>query len=250
MEGYVHSIENFGSVDGPGIRFVIFLSGCPLRCAFCHNPDTWDMQNGKKMGSDELIQKALRYRTYWKDTGGITVSGGEPLVQLDFLIELFEKAKEQGINTCIDTSGGPFQSTGTWFGKFQRLMQYTDLLLVDIKHIDEAEHIKLTGKSGKNILEMIEYLSDIHKPIWIRHVLIPGITDVDSYLFRMRDYIKKLKNVQRVDILPYHTLGVPKYKELGITYPLMGVQPPSESRVLNAKKILEVDAYTEWLTHI
>lgn len=250
MEGYVHSIENFGSVDGPGIRFIIFLAGCPLRCKFCHNPDSWDMQSGKKMSADELIQKALRYRPYWKDTGGITVSGGEPLAQLEFLVELCEKAKEHGINTCIDTSGGPFRKDGQWFESFKRLMQYTDLLLVDIKHIDEAEHIKLTGKSGINIREMLDYLSAIGKHVWIRHVLIPGITDIDSYLIQMRDYIRTLKNIERVDILPYHTLGVPKYKELGIPYPLDGIEPPSDERVLHAKEILEVDKYRAWLTHL
>lgn len=250
MTGYVHSIENFGSVDGPGIRFIIFLAGCPLRCLFCHNPDTWKMSDGKLMSADELIQKALRYRPYWKDTGGITASGGEPLVQIDFLIELFTLAKENNVNTCIDTSGGPFRKEGKWFSKFEKLMEVTDLLLVDIKHIDEAEHIKLTRRSGKNIREMIEYLSDIDKPIWIRHVLIPGITDKDEYLYKMRDYIRTLKNVKRVDILPYHTLGEMKYKKMGIPYPLHGVEPPTKERVENAKRILEADKYSEWLKNV
>lgn len=246
MEGYIHSTESFGSVDGPGVRFIIFFSGCPLRCKFCHNPDTWDITKGEKISSDALIAKALRFRPYWKDIGGITVSGGEPLFQLDFLVELFTKAKEQGINTCIDTAGAPFTMQETWFAKFKQLMEVTDLLLVDIKHINEEEHIKLTGKTGKNIVEMLRWLSDNDKPVWIRHVLIPGITDNDEYLIQTRDFIRTLKNVKRVDILPYHTLGIMKYKQMGLEYPLEGVDAPTAERILNAKKLLEADKYTAW----
>ena len=246
MEGYIHSTESFGSVDGPGVRFIIFFSGCPLRCKFCHNPDTWDITKGEKISSDELIAKALRFRPYWKDIGGITVSGGEPLFQLDFLVELFTKAKEQGINTCTDTAGAPFTMQETWFAKFKQLMEVTDLLLVDIKHINEEEHIKLTGKTGKNIVEMLRWLSDNDKPVWIRHVLIPGITDNDEYLIQTRDFIRTLKNVKRLDILPYHTLGIMKYKQMGLEYPLEGVDAPTAERILNAKKLLEADKYTAW----
>ena len=246
MEGYIHSTESFGSVDGPGVRFIIFFSGCPLRCKFCHNPDTWDISKGEKISSDELIAKALRFRPYWKDIGGITVSGGEPLFQLDFLLELFTKAKEHGINTCIDTAGAPFTMQETWCAKFKQLMEVTDLLLVDIKHINEEEHIKLTGKTGKNIVEMLRWLSDNDKPVWIRHVLIPGITDNDEYLIQTRDFIRTLKNVKRVDILPYHTLGIMKYKQMGLEYPLEGVDAPTAERILNAKKLLEADKYTAW----
>lgn len=246
MEGYIHSTESFGSVDGPGVRFIIFFSGCPLRCKFCHNPDTWDITKGEKISSDALIAKALRFRPYWKDIGGITVSGGEPLFQLDFLVELFTKAKEQGINTCIDTACAPFTMQETWFAKFKQLMEVTDLLLVDIKHINEEEHIKLTGKTGKNIVEMLRWLSDNDKPVWIRHVLIPGITDNDEYLIQTRDFIRTLKNVKRLDILPYHTLGIMKYKQMGLEYPLEGVDAPTAERILNAKKLLEADKYTAW----
>lgn len=249
--GYVHSIETFGSVDGPGVRFIIFLSGCPLRCKYCHNPDTWSRQ-GEKKSVEELLEQAARYRPYWGKDGGITVSGGEPLAQIDFLLELFTQAKAMGINTCIDTSGSPFQAEGPWFEKFEKLMDVTDLLLMDIKHINEEEHVKLTGKTGKNIRQMFQYLSDKNKPIWIRHVLVPGITDVDSYLEETRDFIRTLKNVYRVEILPYHSLGSFKWKELGLDYQLNDVDGPSKERVTHAREVLECAKYTRWqneLTH-
>lgn len=245
-KGYIHSIESFGSVDGPGVRYIIFLSGCPLRCLFCHNPDTWKMNGGELRSPDDLIQEALSCQDYWGDKGGITVSGGEPLVQIDFLIDLFTEAKKYGINTCIDTSGAPFTKSGPWFEKFQRLMELTDILLMDIKHIDSGEHVKLTGHPNANIIEMFRYLDEIKKPIWIRHVLVPGGSDNDGFLTRTRDFIRTLSNVQRVEILPYHTLGVTKYKELGIPYPLEGVPSPSAERIKNAKEILECDKYTGW----
>lgn len=238
MEGYIHSTESFGSVDGPGVRFVIFVSGCPMRCQFCHNPDTWDMQAGEKKSADELLRQALRYRSYWKDGGGITVSGGEPLLQIDFLTDLFRKAKEQGIHTTIDTSGAPFTREEPFFGKFNELMKYTDLLLVDIKHIDEEQHQILTGRTNKNILDMAEYLSEIGKPVWIRHVLVPERSDYDEYLERLNRFIKTLNNVEKVEILPYHTLGEYKWKELGYDYPLAGIEPPAKGRVENANRIL------------
>lgn len=238
MEGYIHSTESFGSVDGPGVRFVIFVSGCPMRCQFCHNPDTWDMQAGEKKSADELLRQALRYRSYWKDGGGITVSGGEPLLQIDFLTDLFRKAKEQGIHTTIDTSGAPFTREEPFFGKFNELMKYTDLLLVDIKHIDEEQHQILTGRTNKNILDMAEYLSEIGKPVWIRHVLVPERSDYDEYLEGLDRFIKTLNNVEKVEILPYHTLGEYKWKELGYDYPLAGIEPPTKARVENANRIL------------
>lgn len=246
MQGYIHQLESFGSVDGPGVRFIIFFSGCPLRCKYCHNPDTWDMSKGRLYTADELLSEALSCRAYWGSKGGITVSGGEPLMQLDFLLELFEKAKEKGISTCIDTAGGPFTMEGEWFEKFKRLMDFTDVLLMDIKHIDEEEHIKLTGHTGKNIEQMFRYLDEIKKPIWIRHVLVPGITDDDSYLLRTRDFIRSLSNVQRVEILPYHGLGAMKYKDMRIDYALKDTESPSAERVENARKILECEKYTGW----
>ena len=246
MKGYIHQFESFGCVDGPGSRFIVFLSGCPMRCLFCHNPDTWDMQKGKVYEASDVLKEALSCRSYWGKKGGITVSGGEPLMQIDFLTELFSLAKEKNINTCIDTSGAPFTSEGPWFEKFQKLMQVTDLLLMDIKHINEEEHIKLTGHTGKNIIQMFRYLDQIKKPIWIRHVLTPGITDNDDYLVQTRDFIRSLGNVERVEILPYHSLGTAKYKDLGIEYPLKNTPSPSADRIENAKKILECEKYTLW----
>ena len=238
MNGYIHSTESFGSVDGPGVRFVIFVAGCPMRCQFCHNPDTWNMQVGEQRSADELLAQALRYKSYWKDGGGITVSGGEPLMQMDFMIELFRKAKEKGVHTTIDTSGAPFTREEPFFSKFNELMKYTDLLLVDIKHIDEEQHKILTGRTNQNILDMARYLSDIGKPVWIRHVLVPERNDKDEYLEKLYDFISTLKNVQKVEILPYHTFGEYKWKELGYEYPLEGIEPPTKERIENANRIL------------
>ena len=237
--GYIHSTESFGSVDGPGVSFVIFTAGCAMRCQFCHNPDTWHMKTGTPQEADDLIKKALRYRSYWGSEGGITVSGGEPLLQIDFLVELFRLAKKNGIHTTLDTSGNPFTREEPFFGKFQELMQYTDLILLDIKHIDEKEHIRLTGHTNKNILDLADYLSQINKPVWIRHVLVPERSDKDEYLIRLRAFLDTLKNIARVEVLPYHTLGEYKWKELGYEYPLTGIEPPTKERIENAEKILQ-----------
>lgn len=238
-KGFVHSVESFGSVDGPGIRFLIFLQGCPMRCQFCHNPDSWKTGIGEERTADELLDQAERFRAYWGDNGGITVSGGEALLQIDFLLELFEKAKQRGIGTCLDTSAQLFTRKSPFFEKFERLMELTDTVLLDIKHIDDGEHRKLTRHSNANILDCARYLSEIDKPVWIRHVLIPGITDKDEYLVRLRDFLSTLHNIERIEVLPYHTLGVYKYEKLGIDYPLKDVQPPAAERVANANDILQ-----------
>lgn len=238
-KGFVHSVESFGSVDGPGIRFLIFLQGCPMRCQFCHNPDSWKTGIGEERTADELLDQAERFRAYWGDNGGITVSGGEAQLQIDFLLELFEKAKQRGIGTCLDTSAQLFTRKSPFFEKFERLMELTDTVLLDIKHIDDEEHRKLTRHSNANILDCARYLSEIDKPVWIRHVLIPGITDKDEYLVRLRDFLSTLHNIERIEVLPYHTLGVYKYEKLGIDYPLKDVQPPAAERVANANDILQ-----------
>ena len=217
-----------------------------MRCKFCHNPDTWIMKEGKLWEPADVLKEALSCRSYRGKKGGITVSGGEPLLQIDFLIELFTLAKKEGVNTCIDTAGEPFTKEGEWFEKFKKLMEVTDILLMDIKHINEEEHIKLTGKTGKNIREMFAYLDEIQKPIWIRHVLVPGITDNDEYLTQTRDFIRTLSNVYRVEILPYHNLAISKYRDMGIKYALEDTQMPSAERIENARKILECDKYTRW----
>ena len=234
----VHSVESFGSVDGPGIRFVIFLKGCAVRCQYCHNPDTWDRAGGNLRSVDDVLSQALRYRSYWGEKGGITVSGGEALLQIQPLTELFHKAKDLGINTCLDTSAQPFSRKDGRFLAFEALMKYTDLVLLDIKHIDNDAHKRLTGWENENILDCARYLSDIHKPVWIRHVLVPGINDDDESLHRLRSFIDTLSNVERVEVLPYHDLGVYKWEQLGIPYKLTDVKPPTEESVLHARKIL------------
>ena len=238
LKGYVHSLESFGSVDGPGVRYVIFLSGCAMRCQFCHNPDTWNMKEGKEYTTDQLLQTALRFKSYWGEKGGITVSGGEPLLQMDFLTELFCKAKEAGVHTTLDTSGNPYTTKEPWHSKWLKLMKYTDLVLLDIKQINEQEHVKLTGQTNQNILAMARELSDMNKPVWIRHVLVPGGSDKDEYLHQLADFIQTLGNARRVEVLPYHTLGTFKWEKLGIPYPLEGVKPPTQERIDNARRIL------------
>lgn len=241
--GHIHSTENFGTVDGPGIRYVIFAQGCRMRCKFCHNPDTWNTSGGQTYTADELLDKAEHYRPYWSDDGGITVSGGEPLLQLPFLLDLFKKAKQRGIHTCIDTCGQPFTKEEPFFSMFNELMKYTDLILLDIKHIDLKTHTKLTHCSNEPILEMAQYLSEINQPVWIRHVLVPEWSDYDQDLDRLHQFLTTLNNIQKVEILPYHTMGKFKYEELGIPYELEGIEPPTAERIENARQKLHVSEY-------
>lgn len=235
MKGIIHSTESFGAADGPGLRYVIFVRGCRMRCRYCHNPDTWSAEGGEEISADEVLKKALRYRNYWKKDGGITVSGGEPLLQIDFLTELFKKAKAEGVNTVIDTAGNPFTREEPFFSKFNELMKYTDLLMLDIKEINPERHKALTGFDNANILDMARYLSEIKKPVWIRHVLVPGHTDFDEDLDALGEFIDSLQNVERVEVLPYHTLGKFKWENLGIKYTLEDVSPPTEERIKNAE---------------
>lgn len=242
QKGAVHSIETFGSVDGPGVRFVIFLKGCHMRCQFCHNPDTWTCEDGT-ISSDELLKQALRYKSYWGKNGGITVSGGEPLIQIDFLLDVFKKAKKKNIHTVIDTCGQPFTRDEPFFSKFQELMKYTDLLLLDMKQYDCEKHKLLTGHTNKNILDLAKYLSDIQKPIWIRHVLVPERNNTKKDLMQLEAFIRTLDNVQRVEVLPYHTLGAYKWKALGYEYPLTDINPPTKEEVAYANEILHTTQY-------
>ena len=235
MIGHIHSTESFGAADGPGVRFIVFMQGCHMRCRYCHNPDTWKMDGGDEVTADEILKRALRFKPYWGKDGGITISGGEPLLQIDFVIELFKKAKELGINTCIDTAGNPFTKEEPFFSKFEELMKYTDLLLLDLKEINPARHKDLTGFDNSNIIEMAKYLSEINKPVWIRHVLVPEHSYFDEDLDALGDFIDTLSNVDRVEILPYHTLGKFKWENLGIPYTLESISPPSAERIENAK---------------
>lgn len=232
--GLVHSFETFTTVDGPGIRFILFLSNCPLRCKYCHNPDTWACK-GKEYSVDEIVNEILKYKNYYKN-GGVTISGGEPLLQIDFVIEIFKKLKKYNMHTAIDTSGITFNVNQ--IEKFDELNKYTDLYLLDIKEIDEKKHIELTGKSNKNILEFAQYLSKNNKKVWIRHVIVPTINLDKEDLIKTKEFIDTLNNVERVDVLPYHTLGVHKYKDLGLKYPLEGVRTPTSEEIKFAKEIL------------
>lgn len=239
MTGKVHSIETFGAVDGPGIRFVVFLKGCQMRCRYCHNPDTWSVEGAQEYTPQALLDRALRYRTYWGTTGGITVSGGEALLQLPFVTEFFQKAKALGIHTTLDTSGQPFSMEASYLEQFRQLMDVTDLFLLDIKHIDAECHRQLTGHGNENILEFARYLADHNKDMWIRHVLVPGITDSEDALVSLGDFVQSLKTVKRVEVLPYHTFGVFKWEQLGIPYSLKEVNPPTKEEVERANRLLE-----------
>lgn len=239
MTGQIHSFEPFGTVDGPGVRFVVFMQGCPMRCKYCHNPDTWQFGLGTEYAPEEVAKKILRQKSYLKN-GGVTVSGGEPLAQIEFVTELFKILKREGIHTAVDTSGITFNpDDAKSLKKHQKLLNYTDLVLLDIKHIDEANHRELTGFSNEHTLKFAKYLSDMGKDIWIRHVLVTGITDDEGSLLKLKEFISSLKTVKKVEVLPYHSMGETKYEKLGINYPLKGLAPPSEQAVETARKILE-----------
>ena len=242
MDGNIHSIETFGTVDGPGIRYVLFTQGCLLRCQFCHNADTWEIGSGKKMSVSEIIDDLRSYLPFIESSGGgITVSGGEPLLQIPFLIELFKECKKIGVHTTIDSSGGCYSSAPLFQQQLHELLQYTDLILLDLKHIDRKKHIKLTGLPNDHILEFAKYLSEHNVPIWIRHVLVPGITDDPEDLRQMGNFIRTLNNVQKIDILPYHRLGVYKWEALGLKYPLENVVPPSDEHVKKAYELITTE---------
>lgn len=238
-EGNIHSVETCGTVDGPGLRYVIFTQGCLLRCQFCHNPDTWKVGDGRKMTVDELVQDIKGYIPFFNSTGGgVTVSGGEPLIQVDFLLALFTELKKLGVHTTIDTSAGCFNRSPRFLRTLDQVLELTDLVLLDLKHIDAKEHKTLTGLSNTHILDMAWYLEEKNVPVWIRHVLVPGGSDNDEYLYRLSDFIATLNNVEKIEVLPYHQLGVYKWENLGLKYPLEGVKPPTEDRVKNAEDIL------------
>ena len=245
-KGKIHSIETFGLVDGPGVRYVLFLQGCHMRCQFCHNPETWTLEVGNGVGvgeftPEEAFKKAMRYKPYWGKDGGITISGGEPLLQIDFITEFFRLAKEKGIHTTLDTSGNPFQNTPEYLEKFDKLLEVTDLFMLDIKEIDEDKHKKLTGHSNANILAMGDYISSHGTEMWVRHVLVPDLTDDEEGLRLLRKKIDEWDTVSKVEILPYHTLGLFKWENLGSAYPLEGVRTPTKEEVEKAEKILGIE---------
>lgn len=235
LKGNIHSIESFGTLDGPGIRLVVFFQGCPMRCLYCHNPDSWSFSQNKLMEADEIIEKYNSTKAF-RASGGITASGGEALSQIDFLIHLFKKAKENKIHTALDTSGVLFNAAKT--DKFDELIKYTDLVLLDIKHIDNDEHIKLTGQSNKNVLLFAKYLSDKNVPVWIRHVVVPNYTDSEIYLAKLGKFLTQLKNIEALDVLAYHDMAKVKYEKMNLEYKLKDVKPLSKDEAIKARNII------------
>lgn len=238
MEGNIHSIITGATVDGPGTRYVVFTKGCPMRCKYCHNPDTWSGEGGKKMTVEEILTDYKRYEPFMKN-GGLTVTGGEPLVQIDFVIELFTEAKKRGIHTCLDTSGVMFRrNEPAVFEKYERLVKVTDLVLFDIKHIDPEEHIKLTSQPCDNIFDFLKFLDENGVDIWIRHVLVPGITLIPEYLQKLGTFIAQFKHIKALDVLPYHSMAKTKYKEMGLDYVLEDVPDATQAQAVEAKNII------------
>ncbi len=238
MIGHIHSIETCGTVDGPGMRFVVFFKGCPMRCAYCHNPDTWDMRGGEEHTAEDLLEQYDSLHHFYKN-GGITATGGEPLMQIDFLTDLFEKAKAKGIHTCLDTSGVMFhRDNPELLAKFDRLMKVTDLVMLDIKHINPDEHEKLCKQPNANILDFAQYIDEQGVDIWIRHVIVKDITFVDSYLDELGYFIGGLKHLKALDVLPYHNMGEVKYENLGMEYPLKGMEPMNKEDAIHAREII------------
>lgn len=236
--GFIHSIESFGTVDGPGIRLVVFFQGCPMRCLYCHNPDTWRMADGKPMTVEEILAQFRKNKAFYQK-GGITATGGEPLMQLDFLTALFEAAKAEKIHTCLDTSGITFRSEDEQLlARFDRLMDATDLIMLDLKQVIPERHTALTGQENAHVLAFARYASDRNKKLWIRHVVVPGWTDDEESLAALGRFMAELKSVKALDVLPYHTLGVHKYQELGVPYPLEGVQPLEQKDAERAREVI------------
>lgn len=241
MEGKIHSFFAGGTVDGPGIRYVVFVKGCPLRCMYCHNPDTWTQENAQIFTPEQIFEKGIKYKGYFGSEGGITISGGEPMLQMPFVTEVFKLFKNAGVNTALDTSGVLYNPNNSHImEEIDELLKYTDLVLLDIKHINNEEHIKLTGLPNENILAFAKYLSDKGVHMWIRHVLVPGITLNDEYLIKTKEFIDTLKTVDKVEVLPYHDMAKAKYEKLGIDYVLKDTRVPTKEEVRHAKYLLGV----------
>ena len=235
MTGKIHSFETFGAADGPGVRFIVFLHGCGFRCAYCHNPDTWARPAAFEMSPEEVLSKALRYKDYWGKEGGITLSGGEPMLQAQFAAELFEKAHEKNITTCLDTAAGPFNRDDV---HIKRLLDAADTVILDIKAFDAELHRSIAGCDNEGVLNCARYLSESGKRMWIRRVLVPGLSDGEDDLRKTGDFIRSLKGVEKVEVIPYHTMGVEKWKSLGLDYSLEGVPPPNDDAISKARAIL------------
>lgn len=231
MIGHIDSIETLGLVDGPGVRVVIFLQGCPLRCLFCHNPETWQITEKLKMAPKEIVDFIKKYKNYFGTDGGVTFSGGEPLYQPEFLLETLKLCKEENIHTCLDTSG-------VYTTYLNEILQYTDLVILDIKAIEEIKYKQMTGHSITTFLEFLKIVQQQNKPLWIRQVIIPGINDTKEYILELKQFIKPIKNIQKIELLPYHTMGISKYKKLKIPYRLENVEAMDKEKCLELEKLL------------
>ena len=238
LKGFIHSIESCGTVDGPGIRYVIFFQGCPMRCQYCHNPDTWEPGTGSTMSVEEVLQGFYSNLPFYR-SGGVTVTGGEPMMQMDFLTELFRDLKRHGVHTCIDTSGIMFDPHNeTFMNRLDELLSLTDLVLLDIKHMDDERHKALTGHSNQRILDFARYLDKKQVPVWLRHVIVPGITFYREYLQRLGRFMATLGNVKALDVLPYHSMGRSKYESMGYDYPLKDTKEPSKEDAEAARNVI------------
>ena len=234
VKGSIDSVETMGLVDGPGVRYVVFLQGCKLRCLFCHNPETWKMEEKNMTTAEELIDKIKRYKNYFGKEGGVTFSGGDPLCQPEFLLECLKQCKQEGIHTCLDTSG-----VGCNKELYPEILSYTDLVILDIKAVTPEAYKKMTGYPMKDFSEFLELCQKLEKKLWLRQVIVPGINDTEEYILELKKYIKNIKNVERVELLPYHLYGVEKYKKLGISYRLDGVPAMKKEDLDKLNQILQ-----------
>ena len=233
-EGFIHQIETMGLVDGPGIRIVVFMQGCPLRCVFCHNPETWDKKSDIKMTSKEIVDEIRKYRPYIEKDGGVTFSGGEPLLQSSFLLEMLVMCKKAGIHTAIDTSG-----TGYDNKCLDEILKYTDLVILDIKSIHDKEYKEITGKEMTEFNYFVDRLLKNNNKLWLRQVIIPNINDNEEYILNLKKYIKKFNNVEKIELLPYHTMGIEKYKKLNLEYRLLETPDMDKEKCKELEKLLK-----------
>ena len=226
MKGLINSIETLGTLDGPGIRFVVFLQGCKLRCLYCHNPETWNLNSNEaiEISPEDLVEKVEKYKNYYGEDGGVTFSGGEPLLQPEFLLECLKLCKEKNIHTCLDTAG-------FGFGDYVEILKYTDLVILDIKAVDEDEYIKITGQKMNKFFEFLEVCQKLNKKMWIRQVIVPGINDNKEHIEKLKQFASTIKNVEKIELLPYKTIGVHKYKTLNLKYRLDGVEELSQEKL-------------------
>lgn len=239
MLGKVHSYETFGTVDGPGVRFIVFLQGCPMRCLYCHNPDTWQLQEGKDKTVEEVISEIRKYKGFIKK-GGVTISGGEPLLQMPFVTALAKACKAEGLHVALDTSGVLFQNNEAWLTQYESLLEQIDLVLLDIKQIDSKKHERLTAHKNEATLAMAQDLNNRHIRMWVRYVLVPGYSDEEEDVKALKAFIEPLTMVEKVEVLPYHKMGISKYQSMNLAYPLDGVEPPSAMSIQKTKEILKI----------